>query len=277
MSGTAFRIDVVDAAAVRPLRSEVLRPGVPPERLVYEGDDVAGALHLAARDRDGDVQGIASLAPEPAPHRAGVAAWRLRGMATNPSVRGAGLGRRLLRACFAHVRDQGGGLLWCNARVVALGFYEKMGLHCEGEPFELPGIGPHYVMSRWLAQMRPAHRDEAAVLGVEVEDIDGGGRHHVVATVAGELAGQQVLAPALDGVVVLESIGVRPAWVGCGIGRELFEHARDVAARLGASQLRIACDPDTDGFFRHFGAIADDRPEAAPGGGMPSRLRLDLG
>ena len=146
------KLDIVrvSAAQARPLRSVVLRPGVPVEKLVYDGDDSPGALHVAARDEAGQIRGIASLCLEAAPGRPGVVAWRLRGMATAPELRGAGIGRRLLQACFRHVQDEGGGLLWCNARVAALGFYERLGLEREGELFDIPGIGPHYVMTAWL-------------------------------------------------------------------------------------------------------------------------------
>lgn len=38
--------------------------------------------------------------------------------------------------------------LWCNARESAVSFYAKYGWLVEGTPFEIPKIGPHYVM-RW--------------------------------------------------------------------------------------------------------------------------------
>ena len=71
-------------------------------------------------------------------------------MATVPSVRGAGHGRALLELCFDHIRAQGGRLLWCNARVVALGFYKRLGFVAEGPEFDIHPIGPHYVMTRQL-------------------------------------------------------------------------------------------------------------------------------
>jgi hypothetical protein len=36
--------------------------------------------------------------------------------------------------------------LWCNARVVAVNFYEKQGLAKMGESFDIPQVGEHYVM-----------------------------------------------------------------------------------------------------------------------------------
>lgn len=134
---------------VRLLRHAVLRSFEPPERIIYHGDDAPDTLHAGAFQGD-ELVGIASVCREGMPAGREPGGWRLRGMATLPAVRGAGHGRELLEACFAHIRAQGGTLLWCNARVVALGFYEHLGFVAEGEVFEIPPIGPHYVMTRQL-------------------------------------------------------------------------------------------------------------------------------
>lgn len=152
----------LEAADTLALRAAVLRPGIPPEALVYPGDDHADALHVGAFALGPDdaerLVGIATIYPEPPPdaHRGALpddafpygAAFRLRGMATTPEVRGAGHGRALLEACFDHVRARGARYLWCNARVVALAFYQTMGLVPVGDEFDIPGVGPHYVMWR---------------------------------------------------------------------------------------------------------------------------------
>jgi predicted GNAT family N-acyltransferase len=54
----------------------------------------------------------------------------------------------VLDASVAHVAAQGGGELWCNARVPALGFYLRAGFEVEGDEFEIDGIGPHVVVTR---------------------------------------------------------------------------------------------------------------------------------
>ncbi len=149
-----IEIQQVPAAVVRPLRGEVLRPGAEPAELVFPGDDVPGAFHLAARLR-GAVVGIVSLSPEaaPAPGLRGpdpprASPYRLRGMATAPAVRGSGVGALLLEAALREVARQGGGCIWCNARTPAEGFYLRHGFRPRSAVFELPGIGPHRVMER---------------------------------------------------------------------------------------------------------------------------------
>lgn len=137
----------IPAAQTRPLRQRVLRPHQPPEAMVYPGDDAADTLHLGAFV-DGALVGIASLYREPPPGEVDPGAWRLRGMAVTPEAQGGGHGRALLEACLVHARRQGGTRVWCNARTTASGFYTRLGFLVQGDVFELPGIGPHHLMSR---------------------------------------------------------------------------------------------------------------------------------
>jgi GNAT superfamily N-acetyltransferase len=139
----------ISASLVRSLRHSVLRPFEPPEKIVYFGDEAPDTLHAGAFV-GGSLVGIASVCREPMPGSQNGAEWRLRGMATVPALRGQGLGRALLEACFAHIREHGGQLLWCNARVAAMGFYDRMGFVAQGQEFEIVPIGPHYVMTRRL-------------------------------------------------------------------------------------------------------------------------------
>ena len=134
------------AEEVRPLRHSVLRPGQTFEETAYPGDDLPDTVHLGAFDGDRLV-GIASLYKE---DREGPG-WRLRGMATETGVRGAGFGAALLTACIDHVAAAGGSELWCNARMSAVGFYRRAGFEVVSEEFDVPGIGAHVVMARTVS------------------------------------------------------------------------------------------------------------------------------
>jgi len=140
----------ITPAETRPLRSEILRPGQPPESLVYPGDDAPDSFHAGAFV-DGVLVGIATVYPEPMPAAPGadldpVNAFRLRGMATRTGLQGRGIGRAVLGQCIEHVRASGADVLWCNARTGALGFYERLGFETLGDEFDIAGIGPHFVM-----------------------------------------------------------------------------------------------------------------------------------
>ena len=146
---------------VRPLRTRILRPTWTDRLATYPEDDAPDTFHAAGFTPGSDeVHGTATIYPEapPAERRGGIpeaayaegAAFRLRGMATSDEARGTGIGRDLLMACFAHVREADGRYLWCNARIGAVGFYERMGLQTVGPEFPIEGIGPHFVMWRAL-------------------------------------------------------------------------------------------------------------------------------
>jgi predicted GNAT family N-acyltransferase len=141
------------AEQTRPLRRAVLRPHQRAEELVYPGDDAPETLHLAAWLGD-DLVGTASLYREPRPGTDDARAFRLRGMAVAPEERGSGLGAELLHRCLEHARAQGASVVWCNARTRAARFYARHGFEAQGEEFELPVIGPHYVMA-YDAQRKP--------------------------------------------------------------------------------------------------------------------------
>jgi uncharacterized protein len=132
---------------VRRLRSAWLRPFDRPEQLVYRGDDDPHALHVGVI-QDDVVIGIASVAPGPRQGSAAPFVWQMRGVAAHPLVRGEGVGRILLTRCLQHVRAHQGIELWCNARATAVDFYRASGFETVGGPFEIPGTGPHFVMTR---------------------------------------------------------------------------------------------------------------------------------
>lgn len=138
-SGTVT-VEQVDAATTHPLRGSVLRPGRPVE---IPGDDDAGTLHLAARLPDGRVVGVVRFHPADCPWQPAERAWQLRGMATDPEVRGAGAGRALVAEGLVRLAALDADLVWCDARQAAVGFYERMGFTVVTDPYDVPGVGPH--------------------------------------------------------------------------------------------------------------------------------------
>ena len=95
-------------------------------------DDAAGAEELIA---------VGFVAPD-----GEVGAWRVRGMATAPHARGRGAGTLVLEALLRHATTRGARRIWCNARTPARSLYERAGLRVVSDAFEIPDIGPHFVM-----------------------------------------------------------------------------------------------------------------------------------
>lgn len=142
------RLEVVEitAADTHDLRRRVLRVGTPTTEVRFAEDELEGTFHLGVLRHAADAQ----LADEPAappstsmpagvvqPELVAISTWvprrhpdhpavegvQLRGMATDPSVRGTGCGSLVLRVGLDRVRRSGAGLVWARARDSALEFY----------------------------------------------------------------------------------------------------------------------------------------------------------
>jgi N-acetylglutamate synthase-like GNAT family acetyltransferase len=52
----------------------------------------------------------------------------------------------------------------------------------------------------------------------------------------------------------LDHMWVAPEHLGSGVGKELFIHAMQNAARRNVSEIQIVSDPNAEGFYRKMGA-----------------------
>jgi predicted GNAT family N-acyltransferase len=129
-------------AEARELRFRVLREplGLSREDVIVEGEDAS--MHLVAVNA-GHVVACVMLTPS------SKARGKLRQMAVQPSLRGTGLGRALVRHLEQALEARGFTEIELHAREHAVGFYEKLGYLREGERFVEVGL-PHLVMrKRW--------------------------------------------------------------------------------------------------------------------------------
>ncbi len=134
----------LSAEDVRPLRHALLRPGAKMELSVYPGDEDPSSLHLGLYDGE-TLVGIATVINVPRPESESPNSWRLRGMAVHQTYRNRGEGTKMLEICIAYVNEADGDELWCNGRVAARSFYEREGFTIQGEQFDVPISGPHYL------------------------------------------------------------------------------------------------------------------------------------
>jgi len=138
----SFEVRAIDPALTRPLRQRVLRPHESLEELATHEPP---GVHAVGAFEDGELIGCGFVCPDGGVGGAG--SWRVRGMATEPEARGRGAGRAILTALVDHARAQGATRVWCNARTPAVSLYARAGFEVESQEFEIPGIGPHFVMA----------------------------------------------------------------------------------------------------------------------------------
>lgn len=129
--------------ASKELRNNVLRL---PLGMVLNDRDVAGEeeqIHIGAVTEDAKVLASVTLKP------LSTTVIKLRQMAVDASQQGSGLGRKLVMFAEQLAYSKGYRVMETHARVVAQGFYEKLGYVAEGKMFVEIGI-EHMAMKKAL-------------------------------------------------------------------------------------------------------------------------------
>lgn len=140
-----IEIKEIPASDTRTIRSLILRPGQDISTCIYPHDDDEDSFHLAVFV-DGNKACIASFYKENNPAFEEQNQYRFRGMATLENYRNQGLASALLKNAFDRLRAMKVDLVWCNARINALGLYQKLNMDICSEEFDIPGIGPHLLL-----------------------------------------------------------------------------------------------------------------------------------
>ena len=140
MGRHSFEIqESIDLDLVLPIRWRNLYPGRPVNvESSREADEAPDTMHFVAFDTDIPF-GCVSLLNEPA-HECEL---RIRWLAVDENQRRNGAGSELVSECLQKAQNYN---IWCNVRLPAVKLYERLGFTKEGDLFELPKIGPHFLM-----------------------------------------------------------------------------------------------------------------------------------
>ena len=139
-------VKIISAEETYPLRLSVLWPHF--DRLDQCGmpvDDVEETFQVGAFKED-ELVSIGTFLVEKNEKWNAEKQYRLRAMASSPKVRGQNFGKKVIDFAIQELKKRGVEILWCDARKVALGFYEKMGFTIIGDYYNVPIIGPHKLM-----------------------------------------------------------------------------------------------------------------------------------
>ncbi len=130
------RVVELASSQTHDLRARVLRAGTPSSDLAWPGDDLDTTLHLGVVMGDSvDPVAISTWLLQRSPDLHDGVGAQLRGMATDPSVRGHGLGALLLRAGLDRAEQDGADHAWANARSAVLDFYLNHDFEVTSEEF----------------------------------------------------------------------------------------------------------------------------------------------
>lgn len=128
-----------------PVRHVVLREGKPIESCFFEGDDLETTQHFGLY-LDKKVVAVVSLFKKNNAIFIENNQFQIRGMAVLKETQKSGFGKILLSHCEAELSKQKEVILWFNARINAVPFYEKSGYTKKGTSFEIKDIGLHHLM-----------------------------------------------------------------------------------------------------------------------------------
>ena len=141
-----FEVRAIESPLTRPLRHRVLWPHIKQESdCIIDIDERADAIHLGTFDGDRLVS-VGSLFAMNTQKLDFTYQYRLRAMATDAEYRGKDAGRVLIETAIAKLKGITAEVLWCDARLHATGFYEKLGFQKLEEVYEVKNIGPHQFM-----------------------------------------------------------------------------------------------------------------------------------
>ena len=98
-----------------------------------------------------------------------------------------------------------------------------------------------------------------------------------VAIVDGVIAGCCALVVG-ESLAELEHMWIDPRQMGSGVGRTLFEYAKQRARQLGLLELELSADPNAEGFYERMGATRIGEVQADMDGQtrVLPRMRIEL-
>ena len=128
-----------------PVRSSVLRQGKPIETCSFLGDDAVDTTHFGLYFEN-NIIGVASVFTSNNENFDNKTQLQLRGMAILKEFQSTGFGKLLIEEIFSFIESTQVELLWFNARESAVAFYKKSGYEVLGSQFEIPDVGPHYIL-----------------------------------------------------------------------------------------------------------------------------------
>jgi predicted GNAT family N-acyltransferase len=134
------------AMDLRSLRFLVLWPHKQSmEECLLEQDFDEHTSHFSARDEKGELVSCCTVMREGRTIDGQYFPLRLRAMAAHPSIRRMGVSKMLLQ----YVENEYPSMaFWCDAREVAVPFYLNSGWQIMSEVYNIPLIGPHFLMMK---------------------------------------------------------------------------------------------------------------------------------
>lgn len=128
------------------IRRKILRDNDPLVSVEFDGDFNETTIHLGCF-KDDELCGILTLIEL----EKGI--FQMRGMAVLEEHQGKGVGREIIEFTEELLNENQIQKIVLNARIKAVGFYQKLGYEVVSDEFEIPTVGIHLKMEKKLNSM----------------------------------------------------------------------------------------------------------------------------
>ena len=142
--------EFISAENTLDLRQRILRPEQLLSHCRYEEDNLESTFHFGIWKNSKVISNGSFIQQSHTLFPTAKYPYRLRGMATDFSEQRKGLGRLILQHGLVELKKRKCDLLWFNARTSAELFYSRQDFLADQNIFEIPLIGLHKVMYKWL-------------------------------------------------------------------------------------------------------------------------------
>ncbi|MEL4307852.1 GNAT family N-acetyltransferase [Joostella sp. CR20] len=144
-------VKIISAQEAQIVRHPVLRPGKPLETAVFPDDALEDTFHVGVVENNEAVGTVTFIKKKNNLFTANNQ-YQLRGMAVLDVHQKKGFGALMVQKAETVMLEKGGDFIWLNAREIAVPFYKKMGYKIVGDVFQVPEIGPHYLMTKSFSE-----------------------------------------------------------------------------------------------------------------------------
>ncbi len=149
INNSEIKIKQINGLDTIPIRHTVLRKGKPVEACPIPQDNLESTFHFGLFYQE-KLVGVCTFIIDKSPYFNDNKQYRLRAMGILDSYQGLHFGKQLLTHGVAFLKEKKIDRLWFNARVIAIKFYKNNEFETIGDIFNVPNVGPHYVMHKKL-------------------------------------------------------------------------------------------------------------------------------
>tara|TARA_B100001029_G_C15003913_1_gene419846 strand:+ start:572 stop:1018 length:447 start_codon:yes stop_codon:yes gene_type:complete len=145
-----IEVRIIPSSLTYTIRNKVLWPHKEFKNCKLSIDDLVSTYHIGSFFEE-DLISVGTFLKEKNTNFDGqINQYRLRAMGTLQNFQGLSGGKSLLLYAIKFFKKKQINLIWCDARINAIPFYQKIGMKTKGDFYDIPLIGKHKLMYIYL-------------------------------------------------------------------------------------------------------------------------------